>query len=78
MKDYLKEKLTQEERLLILGIIWKVARKYKVKYYNEQKKYCGIIDNIDLSIEDTYTFYFQKEKVRERHISVLPAKGADQ
>ena len=57
MKDYLKEKLTQEERLLILGIIWKVARKYKVKYYNEQKKYCGIIDNIDLSIEDTYTFY---------------------
>lgn len=29
MKNYLKEKLSQEERLIILGIIWKVARKYK-------------------------------------------------
>ena len=44
MKDYLKEKLTQEERLIILGIIWKVARKYKGKYYNDQKRYC-IIDS---------------------------------
>ena len=57
MKNYLKEKLSQEERLIILGIIWKVARKYKGKYYNDQKRYCEIIDNIDLSFEDTYTFY---------------------
>ena len=39
MKDYLKEKLTQEERLIILGLIWKVARKYKRKYFLEQKRY---------------------------------------
>ena len=57
MKDYLKEKLTQEERLIILGLIWKVARKYKRKYFLEQKRYCEIIDNIDLQVEDTYTFY---------------------
>lgn len=57
MKDYLKEKLTQEERLIILGLIWKIARKYKRKYFLEQKRYCEIIDNIDLQVEDTYTFY---------------------
>ena len=57
MKDYLKEKLTQEERLIILGLIWKVARKDKRKYFLEQKRYCEIIDNIDLQVEDTYTFY---------------------
>lgn len=57
MKDYLKEKLTQEERLIILGLIWKVARKYKRKYFLEQKRYCEIIDNIDLQVEDTYKFY---------------------
>lgn len=57
MKDYLKEKLTQEERLIILGLIWKVARKYKRKFFLEQKRYCEIIDNIDLQVEDTYTFY---------------------
>lgn len=57
MKDYLKEKLTQEERLILLGLIWKVARKYKRKNFLEKKRYCEIIDNIDLSVEDTYTFY---------------------
>lgn len=49
MKDYLKERLTQEERLTILGIIWKVARKYKRKYYNEQKRYCEYRFKIDMS-----------------------------
>lgn len=70
MKDYLKEKLTQEERLTILGIIWKVARKYKRKYYNEQKRYCEIIDNIDLTIEDTYTFY--KYNLQSEILSLTP------
>ncbi len=70
MKDYLKEKLTQEERLTILGIIWKVARKYKRKYYNEQKRYCEIIDNIDLAIEDTYTFY--KYNLQSEILSLTP------
>lgn len=70
MKDYLKEKLTQEERLIILGIIWKVAHKYKNRYYNEQKKYCEFIDNIDLAIEDTYTFY--KYNLQSEIISLTP------
>lgn len=70
MKDYLKEKLTQEERLTILGIIWKVARKYKRKYYNEQNRYCEIIDNIDLAIEDTYTFY--KYNLQSEILSLTP------
>lgn len=57
MKDYLKENLTQEERLILLGLIWKVARKYKRKNFLDKKRYCEIIDNIDLPVEDTYTFY---------------------
>ena len=57
MKDYLKEELSKEERLIILGLIWKVARKYKLKKYNEGKKYLDIIDDIDLSTEDSYSFY---------------------
>ena len=39
MKDYLKEELSQEERLIIIGIIWKVSRKFKMLYYEEKKKY---------------------------------------
>ncbi len=70
MKDYLKETLTQEERLIILGVIWKVARKYKRKYYIEQKKYCEIIDNIDLVTEDTYTFY--KYNSQSKIVSLTP------
>lgn len=70
MKDYLKERLTQEERLTILGIIWKVAHKYKRKYYNEQNRYCEIIDNIDLAIEDTYTFY--KYNLQSEILSLTP------
>lgn len=70
MKNYLKEKLTQEERLMILGIIWKVAHKYKNRYYNEQNKYCEFIDNIDLAIEDTYTFY--KYNLQSEIISLTP------
>lgn len=70
MKDYLKERLTQEERLIILGVIWKVARKYKRKYYIEQKKYCEIIDNIDLVTEDTYTFY--KYNSQSKIVSLTP------
>lgn len=70
MKDYLKEELTQEERLIILGIIWKVARKYKRKYYIEQKRFCEIIDNIDLGKEDNYTFY--KYNSQNRIVSLTP------
>lgn len=70
MKDYLKEELTQEERLIILGIIWKVARKHKRKYYIEQKRFCKIIDNIDLGKEDNYTFY--KYNSQNRIVSLTP------
>lgn len=57
MKDYLKESLSQEEKLIIVGMIWKVARKYKRKYFLEQRRNCALIDNIDLAIEDNYTFH---------------------
>lgn len=57
MKDYLKENLTQEERLIILGLIWKVSRLYKRRLFARQQKYCEIKDNIDLATEDNYTFY---------------------
>lgn len=68
MKDYLKEDLSREERLIILGIIWKVSHLYKRRYFDYQSRYCPIIDNIDLSTEDLYTFYSVSSKI----VSVTP------
>lgn len=66
MKDYIRENLTDEERLIIIGVIWKVSRKFKMLYYEEKKKYCEFIDEYDSPIEDTYNFYnydIEKNKV---------------
>lgn len=57
MKNYLKEELSEEEKLTILGIIWNVSRLYKKRYFIQQRKSYDIIDNIDLQTEDEYTFY---------------------
>lgn len=56
MKDYLKEELTQDERLFVLGIIWKAAKKFKVQYYANKQTTYEIIENLDLYIEDTYQY----------------------
>lgn len=47
MKDYLKEELTQEERLIIIGVIWKISRKFKMLYYKEK-------DIVNLMIQFVY------------------------
>lgn len=70
MKNYLEEELSQEEKLTILGIIWKVSRLYKRRFYAEQKRYCSIIDNIDLPTEDVYTFY--KSNSQNEMLSLTP------
>lgn len=56
MKDYLKEELSREEKLTILGIIWKVSRVYKRRYFATQNKFYTIIDDIDIATEDEYSF----------------------
>lgn len=54
MKNYLKEILSDEERAELISIIWRVAKKYKLKIYEQQKRKFSIIDDLDLQIEDTY------------------------
>lgn len=56
MKDYLKEELSVNEQAEIISIIWRVARKYKLKLYNEQKRSIRIVEELDLAIEDLYEF----------------------
>lgn len=56
MKDYLKEDLSVEERAELTSIIWRVAKKHKLKVYAQQKRTVGLIEDIDLPIEDNYNF----------------------
>lgn len=56
MKDYLKEELSVNEQAEIISIIWRVARKYKLKLYNEQKRSIRLVEELDLAIEDLYEF----------------------
>lgn len=63
MKNYLKEELTQEERLIIIGVIWKISRKFKMLYYKERKRYCEFNDTVCIPIEDTYQFSTNNVKI---------------
>lgn len=56
MKDQLKEELSVNEQAEIISIIWRVARKYKLKLQNEQKRSISIVEELDLAIEDSYSF----------------------
>mgnify|MGYP001156195164 CR=1 FL=1 len=55
-KDYLKENLSAEEKAELTSIIWRVAKKHKIKRYAEQQKTVSMIDDIDFPIEDNYNF----------------------
>lgn len=72
MKDYLQENLSEEERLIIIGIIWKVSKKFKMKYYTEKKRYYEFADEYDSPIEDVYNFSnydIEKNKVEVRPLT---------
>lgn len=55
-KDYLKENLSDEEKAELTSIIWRVAKKHKLKLYEQQKKTVCMIEDIDLPIVDKYSF----------------------
>lgn len=57
MKDYLKEKLSKNEELVLYGLIWNVSRLYESRHSGTKFRYYELIDNIDIPVEDTYTFY---------------------
>lgn len=56
MKDYLQEPLSNEEKAELTSIIWRVAKKHKLKIYAQQKQTICVIENVDLPIEDDYDF----------------------
>lgn len=71
MKDYLKEELSKEEKLILLGLIWKVSRKYRAKLFKNQNKYCEMIDDFDLIVEDNYTYYDYSLKIDIQYLKPL-------
>lgn len=70
MKDYLQEDLSEEERLIIIGIIWKVSKKFKMKYYEEKKKYYEFVDEYDFPTEDVYNF--SNYDIEKNKVAVCP------
>ena len=56
MKDYLKCSLTKEEEDLIIAIIWITAKDYKKRLYKRKKYQLISIEDIELSVEDEYSF----------------------
>lgn len=56
MKNYLKEDLSDEEKAELISIIWRVAKKHKLKQYEQKKKTISMIEDLDLHIEDNYNF----------------------
>lgn len=56
MKDYLTEPLSDEEKAELISIIWRVAKKYKIRLYEQNKQNFGLIDNLDLAVEDKYDY----------------------
>lgn len=71
MKNYLKDELTQEERLIIIGVIWKISRKFKMLYYKERKRYCEFNDTVCIPIEDTYQFSISNVKIDRKSFCPL-------
>lgn len=65
MKDYLKEKLSEEEDNEIRGIICKTAQKHKLKVYEERQRGIENIENHDSAINDTYKVEEQLLKDRD-------------
>ncbi len=68
MKDYLKEELSEEEKLILFSIIWRTARKYKRKCYIEKAENYEFIDNIDYLVEDEYLSYNIKYQISPLNI----------
>lgn len=56
MKDYLKCPLSQEERDLIIAIIWITAKDYKKRLYKRNMNPLIPIDDVEISVEDEYNF----------------------
>lgn len=56
MKDYLKEPLSDGEKAELTSIIWRVAKKHKIKMYKQRNQIVGMIEKLDLPVEDEYNF----------------------
>ncbi len=56
MKDYLQEKLSDDEESEIKGIIWMVVRNYNSKKNKKLGVEMALDDDLDLSYQDLYSF----------------------
>ncbi len=56
MKDYLKCSLTEDEKKLIKGIIWRTAKTYKQRGYKKSLEETLYIDDIEMGLEDEYQY----------------------
>lgn len=56
MKDYLRESLTQEEKDLVVAVIWRTAKKVKQRIFAKKDNRIVPIDEVELFSEDEYNF----------------------
>lgn len=62
MKDYLKCSLSQEEKDLIISIIWITAKSYKQRLYKRNQHQLIPIDDVNIPVEDEYNFFNLKTR----------------
>lgn len=56
MKNYLKDDLSTSEKKEIIGIIWMTVKNHKFKISKKEKGEIKLIDDLDLSYNDFYSF----------------------
>ena len=60
MKNYLTDPLTEDEKSEIAGIIWMVVRNCRYKFFNQKENSLELIENLDMTYNDIYSFDFLK------------------
>lgn len=61
MKDYLRESLTQEEKDLVVAVIWRTAKKVKQRIFAKKDNRIVPIDEVELFSEDEYNLLKLKQ-----------------
>lgn len=78
MKDYLKENLSKDEESEIAGIIWMVVRNCRYKFFNQNENTLSLIDNLDITYNDIYSFENLKfEDYRDRLCPLTESEKTD-
>ena len=71
MKDYLKCSLSDDEKDLIIGMIWRTAKTFKQRLYEAKVRKSIPIEEIEIFAEDDYEFGNKEAKLLPRVLHPL-------